>query len=291
MRKAEAVSHGAVTIVNAMAIGKGAAVGVDLWTWARVSLTKKPGEIVCRNLVEPNEHQLMRIIVKNVFREFKLLKKYGAIVETRSNIPVAVGLKSSSAASNAISLATLKAIGIETNDFQTVRLGVDSSLEAGVTITGAFDDACACYFGGIMITNNRTCQVLKRLIPSQEFSTIIYVPRTKKYTKDVDVGRLSKIRPLIEYAFQEALRGNYWFALTLNGLAYSEAFGYDTDPIRQAIFSGAIASGLTGKGPAFVAIVPKANVRKVRKAWSSLPGKIIEVSFNLEKAQSSMVNP
>src|SRR5208337_4069586 len=135
---------------------------------------------------------------------------------------------------------------------------------------------CACYFGGLIITNNCTCQVLKRLIPSLELSPIIYVPRTKKYMKDVDVGRLSKIKPLIEYAFQEAHRGNYWFALTLNGLAYSEAFGYDTDPIRQAIFSGAIASGLTGKGPAFVAIVPKANLRKVRKAWSSLPGKIIE---------------
>ena len=291
MREAEAVCHGAVTVVNAMAIGKGAAVGVDLWTWAKVSLTKRPGEVVCRNIVEPNEDQLMRIIVKNVFREFKLLKKYGAIVETRSNIPVAVGLKSSSAASNAISLATLKAVGVEIDDYQTVRLGVDSSLEAGVTVTGAFDDACACYFGGLMITNNRICQVLKRLIPSLELSAIIYVPRTKKYTKDVDVRKLRKIKPLIEFAFQEAFRGNYWFALTLNGLAYSEAFGYDTDPIRRAIFSGAIASGLTGKGPAFVAIVSKANLRNVRKAWSSLPGKVIRVSFNLEKAKSSVVNP
>src|SRR5208282_6212388 len=119
------------------------------------------GEIVCRNLVEPNEDQLMRIIVKNVFREFRLLKKYGAIVETQSNIPVAVGLKSSSAASNAISLATLKVAGIEIDDYKTVRLGVDSSLEAGGTITGAFDDASACNFGGLMITNNRTCQVLE----------------------------------------------------------------------------------------------------------------------------------
>ena len=32
--KAEAVSHGAATIVNAIATGMGAAVGVDLWTKA-----------------------------------------------------------------------------------------------------------------------------------------------------------------------------------------------------------------------------------------------------------------
>jgi len=290
MREAEAICHSAVTIVNAMATGKGAAVGLDLWTWAKVVLTQSPGNIVCRNLVEPGDDQLMRIIVKNIFREFNLLERYGAIVETRSNIPVAVGLKSSSAASNAISLATIKAMGIEIDRYQIVRLGVTSSLEAGVTITGAFDDACACYFGGLMITNNRTCQVLEHFMPSLDFSAVVYVPSTKKYTKDVDVSGLNKIRPIIELAFQEALKGNYWFALTLNGLAYSEVFGYDTDPVRRAIFSGAVAAGLTGKGPAFVAIVSRENLRKVKKAWSSLPGRVIIASFNLQEAKS-MVNP
>ncbi|MEJ2280506.1 MAG: hypothetical protein P8X97_01085 [Candidatus Bathyarchaeota archaeon] len=32
--KAEAISHGAATIINAIATGKGAAIGVDLWTKA-----------------------------------------------------------------------------------------------------------------------------------------------------------------------------------------------------------------------------------------------------------------
>ena len=290
MRKAEAICHGAVTIVNAMATGKGAAVGVGLRTWAKVSLTNKPGKFVCRNLVEPNDDILMRVIVNRVFRECKLLKKYGAIVETRSNIPVAVGLKSSSAASNAIALAALKAANAKIDNYGAVQLGVDSSLEARVTITGAFDDASACFFGGIMITNNLTRQVLKRFIPLAELSAIIYVPRAKKYTKDVDVSRLTKIRPMIELAIHEALRGNYWFALTLNGLAYSDAFGYDSDPIRRAIFSGALASGLTGKGPAFVAVAAKENIGKVQKAWNSLPGRVIMAPFNLEKAKATLVN-
>ena len=34
--------HGAATIVNAMALGKGAAFGVDLETKAEVKLTNKP---------------------------------------------------------------------------------------------------------------------------------------------------------------------------------------------------------------------------------------------------------
>jgi len=290
MRAAEAVSHGAVTIVNAMATGKGAAIGIDLWTRAKVALTDKPGEIVCRNFTETNDDHLMQVTVTKVLRKFMLLKKHGAIVETRSNIPVAVGLKSSSAASNAIIRATLEAIGEELDDYQAVRLGVDASLEAGVTITGAFDDACACYFGGVMVTNNITRQVLKYSKPPRDFSVLLYVPTTKKYTKDVNLTRLTKIKPLIETAFQEALNGNHWFALTLNGFTYAEAFGYNTDPIKNALFSGAIASGLTGKGPAIVAIVHESNLRQVQKAWSYLPGKVIRTSFNLEKATSVMVN-
>ncbi len=41
--RAEAISHGAATIINAIATGKGAAVGVDLWTKAAVALTDEAG--------------------------------------------------------------------------------------------------------------------------------------------------------------------------------------------------------------------------------------------------------
>ena len=34
----QAVAHGAVSILNAFATGKGAAIGVGLWTRARVTL-------------------------------------------------------------------------------------------------------------------------------------------------------------------------------------------------------------------------------------------------------------
>ena len=54
-RGAEAVSYGAVTIVNAMATGKGAALGVKLWTRARVTLTSHGGLILARNLSDPKE--------------------------------------------------------------------------------------------------------------------------------------------------------------------------------------------------------------------------------------------
>jgi shikimate kinase len=283
---AEAVSHGAVTIVNAMATGRGAALGVRLWTRAKVTLTNQAGSFTARNLTDPEEDTLLvETIARRVFQKFRVGRRFGAAVETRSNIPVAVGLKSSSAASNAVALASLKVLGKKSSDIQTVKLGVEASLRAGVTLTGAYDDACACYFGGLIVTDNRHRRILKRFKPKERLKVLIHVPKRKKYTSDVDPTPLKKIRSFVQVAHREALRGNYWNSLTLNGLLYSKAFGYDTTPVREALLAGAVAAGLSGKGPAVAAIVPNFKVDRVLSVWGALPGRIVQTSINFQKAR------
>jgi len=284
-RTAEALSHGAITVVNAMATGKGAALGVGLWTRAKVTLTNQPGHFNGCNFSDPGEDtELIRTTTRHVFRKFRVDKQFGAFVETYSNIPIAVGLKSSSAVSNAVALASVKVLGKKVSDMQTVKLGVEASLQAGVTLTGAFDDAYACYFGGLVVTDNTHRRVLKRYKPKNS-PVLIYVPNRKKYTKDVDKSSLTECRPFAKLAHREALRGNYWNSLTLNGLVYCAAFGYDPTPITEALNHGAIAAGLTGKGPAVAAIVPTPNLKRVRSVWNSLQGKVIKTSFNFQKAR------
>ncbi len=286
-RGAEAVSYGAVTIVNAMATGKGAALGVKLWTRARVTLTSHGGLILARNLSDPKEKGgLAEATAERVLRRFGFNKRLGAIVETQSNIPVAVGLKSSSAASNSVALACVKALGKKTSDIEVVKLGVEASLRAGVTLTGAFDDACACYLGGVVITDNLKRRILKRFKPRGRLRVLIHVPMQKKYTHDIDPSPLEKIKPVIRVAHREALRGNYWNSLTLNGVAYSNAFGYNTASTMDALKAGALAAGLTGKGPAVVAIVRESDKENVRAVWRRLDGRIIETSINFQKAMA-----
>jgi shikimate kinase len=285
-RTAEALSHGAVTIVNAMASGKGAALGVKLWTRAKITVTSQAGSFVGRNVTDPKEDtSLIETVARRVFQSFRVDRRFGALVETRSNIPVAVGLKSSSAASNAVALASLRALRRKATDIQTVKLGVEASLQAGVTLTGAYDDACACYFGGIVATDNGKRRIIKRFKPDGRLRVLVHVPPRKKYTNQVDPQPLRKIRTLVELAQREVLRGNYWNSLTLNGLAYSTAFGYDTRPARQALSAGAVAAGLSGKGPAVVAIVPASNVNELLSAWRGFSGRIIQTSFNFQKAR------
>ena len=114
---------------------------------------------------------------------------------------------------------------------------------------------------------------------------LIHVPNKKSYTKGVNVKQLGKIKDFARLAHREAMDGNYWSALTLNGLAYSFAFGYDQAPARAALEAGAVAAGLSGKGPATAAVVAPRRLDSVLSALHSFPGRIIETSINTKKSR------
>lgn len=290
MYKAEAISHGAITVVNAMATGKGAALGIRLWTRARVELTNDPGHFSGQIANDRDENKsLLYTTVMRVLRKYGVHRMFGANIETKSNIPIAVGLKSSSAASNAVALATVKALNQRVNDLEILQLAVKSSLDAGVTLTGAFDDASACYFGGLVVTDNRRNQILKQFtLLDRSLNVLIYIPYGKKYSGDVQRKGFSKIEGLVDFAHKEALKGNYPFSMILNGIAYSRALGFDLTPVTDALENGALAAGLSGKGPAIAAVVPNKWTKQVLSIWSSYPGNIIETKFNFEKTKASV---
>jgi len=284
--RAEAISHGAATIINAIATGKGAAIGVDLWTKAAVTLTDEAGQVdVTIHSDYSENHALTQKTVERTLSYFGLEQQFGAKVETYSNIPVARGMKSSSAAANAIALATTAALESKLDDVAVVNLGVDAALDAKVTITGAFDDACASYFGGVVITDNIKRKIVKRFELSESPAVLFYVPAEKTYTASSNVKRMKSMASLVKTVYNEALNGNYWAALTLNGLIYSSVFGFDTSPVVDAFTAGALASGLSGTGPAVSAVVSVEKVDCVKAAWQKFDGEILETRINLEKAR------
>jgi shikimate kinase len=286
--KAEALCHGAATIINAIAMGKGAAFGVDLWTKAEVKLTDDPGIIASKIVSDPTEKStLIEKTVKRVFEYFDLKEKFGAKVKTSSNIPIARGLKSSSVAANAIALATVAALNKRLDDLTIVKLGVDGAMDAKVTITGAFDDACAAYFGDVVITDNVKRRIVKRFEISEELAVLFHIPAEKTYTISSDVKRMQGVASLVKIAYKEALKGNYWSALTLNGLIFSSALGYNPSVTLDALMAGALAAGLSGKGPAVTAVVPSAKVDLVKDAWQAYEGEILQAKVNREKAKRS----
>jgi shikimate kinase len=284
--KATAIAHGAATIVNAMATGKGAAFGVDLWTKAEVKLTDQPTIIQAEITSDPTESTLLiESTVKRVLEHFALDKSFGAKVKTRSNIPIARGLKSSSTAANAVALATTAALGKTLDDLEIVKIGVEAAFDAKVTLTGAFDDAYASYFGGIVVTDNLNREVVKELPFNEDLQVLFHVPAKKAYSANADLARLQTLKPLVEVVYGQALEGRVWEALSLNGLIYSAALGYDAKIAFDALEAGAVAAGLCGKGPAVTAITPKEKVNSVKAALQKHGGEVLEAKLNREKAK------
>ena len=284
--KATAVAHGAATIVNAIALGKGAAFGVDLWTKAEVKLTDEPGVIEAEIASDPKESTLLveRTVVR-VLQRFSLEKSFGAIIKTNSNIPIAKGLKSSSAAANATALATAAALGKKLDDLEIVKIGVEAAFDAKVTVTGAFDDACASYFGGAVITDNLSREIIKQLPLPEDLVVLFHVPPQKAYTINSNVGRLRTVKPLVQIAYEKALEGKIWEALTLNGLIYSSAQHLNTTIAVDALVAGAVAAGLCGKGPAVSAVVPNGKLDSVKASLQKYEGEILMAHLNSEKAK------
>jgi len=283
--KAEAIAHGAATIVNAIATGEGAAFGVDLWTSAQVELTDEPNVVKGEITSDPSENTfLIEAAATRVLEHFKVKKQFGAKVKTTSNIPIARGLKSSSVAANAVVLATTAALGKSLEDLEVVNLGVDAAFEAKVTVTGAFDDACASYFGGVVVTDNLKRKIVKRSSLPRNLSVLFYVPSKKAYTADSDAPKLKTVAPMVKIAYKEAVSGNFWTALSLNGVIYSSALGYDASVALTALGAGAVAAGLCGKGPAVTAVVSDDKIDQVKAAMQGFEGKIIYAQMNGEKA-------
>jgi shikimate kinase len=208
-----------------------------------------------------------------------------AIVRVDSQIPVAKGLKSSSAISNAVVLATMGAVQREIAESRiqdVLDIAVDASLGSKASITGAYDDASACLLGGLVVTDNKTRKIVKRIEVDERLRVLIHVPKKDtKFTADVDPRKIQPFAKLSLLSYDLALQGSYLDAMKLNGLLQSAAFGYSTEVITSALMSGAIAAGLSGKGPAVAALCYESDVKEVLDSWGKGPeGFIIKCNTN-----------
>lgn len=279
-------SPGSATIINAISTGCGSAFGVQLYVDVEVKLNSG-SKIKCSS-DQDVDTTLMEICAKNVLKLYQM--NIGANIHIKSTLPVASGLSSSSAVSNGVTMALEKAI-VEENMINSIldeadllNMAVDSSLEAGVTITGAFDDASASFYGGISVTNNLKREIIRNEKWNGQ-NILIYMPDKKSPTAETDVARMKLLAPWVKLAFKEVLKGNIYHALSLNGLLYCSALHFDPDIALDALQAGASAAGLSGTGPSFVAIAEDEISHKVVEAWDSYPGRVIKTKVDNQGTQ------
>ena len=252
------VSHGAVSVMNAIPCGIGSTIGIDLRTEAEFDASD---DIEITLIDRPDlDDTLVRTCVKRTF-EWVGQKELPYKLTVRTQIPPSMGLKSSSSVCNAVISSVLDHLGIVKEPIDIVRLGVECAKECKVTITGAFDDACGCHLGGLVVTDNSKNElILNRNVP--QYDVVICVPdrMIPKNKVPVDVYRSLKDR------YEElvpSIEDDYLSVLTANGSYVQDIIGNDERMTEKAMGLGALAAGITGTGPAFVVIANKGDGERI----------------------------
>ena len=278
--KAEATLNGAISIVNAIATGKGATLGISLKTKALVDTSPGTGVIIeSRN--KTISSRLINSVIRRVIPKSEL-DKTKIRISLKSEIPTGYGLKSSSAISSAVALACAKLFRPKWSDNQILLAGVDASIETKVSITGAYDDAYGCYYGGYAVTDNYKRKIIKSEKASKNLISVIFVPRSRKRG---NVKNLKNLSPIFEQAWSLARSSDYWNAMILNGLATSTILNSDPKLITDLIEKGALGASVSGNGPAIAAVCKKENLQNIKKIFSNLAGTILVSEINNKKAE------
>lgn len=280
MVKAKATVHGAISLVNAIAIKKGATLGIALKVEATVEASSGKGII----LQSKNKSLSSRLINKTVEKivSKKDLQQNKIVITLDSEIPTGYGLKSSSAISSAVALACAKIFKSKFTDQQVLLAGVDASIESKVSITGAFDDACSCYYGGFNVTDNAKKKRIHFEKGPTNLVVVIFIPKNRKR------GNLKNLKPLssvFEKAWELARKANYWEAMIINGLTTASILNSDPEIITRLIEKGALGASVSGNGPAVAAITKKENEANIKKVFSTLEGNLIISKVSNKKAE------
>jgi shikimate kinase len=266
----QARAPAAGTVLNALATGTGSAFAIDAYTTATVELTNPADDVTGEVAEDPDaDTALIEGCVRAVTERFG--SGEGGTVRTESEVPMAAGLKSSSAAANATVLATLSALDAADEIARTdaCRIGVDAAREAGVTVTGAFDDASASMLGGVTVTDND--EDVLRAREERDWAVLVWTPPERAYSADADVERCRQVAPMAELVADLALDGEFGRAMTVNGLAFCAALGFDADPIVEAM-DAVHGVSLSGTGPSFIAVGDRAALERIEEKWATREG-------------------
>ena len=280
MAKAIATVHGAISLVNAIANQKGATLGIDLKVVAEIETSPGKGIIIKSENKSLSSRLINKTIEKIISK--KDLEKNKIIITLDSEIPTGYGLKSSSAISSAVALVCAKIFKPKFTDQQILLAGVEASIETKVSITGAYDDACSCYYGGFNITDNAKRKRIHFEKGPANLIAVIYIPKNRKRG---NLKNLKSLSSVFEIAWELARKSNYWEAMKINGLATALILNSDPKIITNLIEKGALGASVSGNGPSIAAITKKENEANIKKVFSNLEGRVIVSKISNKKAE------
>ncbi len=283
----------AVTVINALPTGVGCALGIDLGAEVTVTLDAAAPGVPSELRIAADQRTPL---VESAFRlaAERFLPETGIVgdLRIRSEIPVARGLKSSSAVASATVRAVAEALGARTSLEEVARLSARAGRASGVSATGAFDDALAGLRPGFVLTDNRTGSLLRTESPGADWEAAILVPPAR-HRPSPEWARAFAAEAARGTAAVEAARsGRWWEALARNTEIVERVMGYSYENLRAELLRvGALAAGVSGLGPALAAIAPSGQIPAVLEVLAHQAGERLRVRVNGSVATSEGRSP
>ncbi len=266
---------GAITIVNALPTGVGAAVGIELRARAEVELHPAGSRGRWDVRLPPDARTPLVIAsLDTALNRFAPGSAGTASASVRSEIPPARGLKSSSAVSSAVILAVAAATDASPPPLEVARLSASSAKASGVSATGALDDALAGLSGGVVVTDNRTGTLLASYDLPGGLAVALLVPRATHRPSPEWSAAFARFGDRGRSAAGAAQGGDWATAMRLNSEIVEQVVGYEYREVRAELERrGAVAASVSGMGPALAAIAPEARLTGVLDAMPTRVGE------------------
>jgi len=268
-------STAAITVVNALPLGIGAAIGIDLKVRAEIEL--HPAGSTGRWEVRMSDAARTPLVVTSLdlaLNRFAPGSSGTGALSLASEVPASRGLKSSSAVSSAIALSVAAATDTAVEPLEIARLSAEITRSARVSATGAMDDALAGLVPELVVTDNRRGELLRSFPVDPELEVALLVSRTTHRPSPDWIRAFEREGAPAQVAVDAALTGDWAVAMERNSEVVERVMGYDYASLRARLRSeGAVGSGVTGMGPALAAVAPRASVERVAR---TLPTRLGE---------------
>jgi len=253
--------------------GRGCSVGIQLET--QVQIVNQSNE------VNDDSHGLLAS-VEYCWREqgLPIPDEFGWNVE--STVPIGQGLKSSSA----LSCAALRALNSYAwtglSNSEIADLSAKSQLMSGCAITGSMDDNWASLEPGWKLVDPSLGASDSIIIQGEvdDSLSVLVCLRGERF-REISLTRFSEQSQIFERSLASIMSGSALDSLSSNGMAVSAATG-DHEALRISnlcIASGAIASGISGSGPAIAVVCFEDDTASISEIIDEMGYSTIQTRF------------
>lgn len=270
----EGEANGAISMLHALGLGRGCSVGVQLSTVVHI--------IDKRIEIDYDKHDLLDS-VESCWREegLPIPEDFGWKIE--SSVPVGQGLKSSSALSCAALRALNSCAWTGLSNPEIANLAAKSQLLSNCAITGSMDDNWASLEPGWKLVDPSLGAFDSVIIQgTMDHSLSVLICLRGRRLMEISSDSFIEQRPIFERSLASIMNGSTLDALSSNGMAVAASTG-DNEALRISnimMASGAIASGISGSGPAIAIVCFQDDSEPLSKIIYEMGFSVISTRFS-----------